>query len=92
MCCKQQGCVSLIFLIERIVPVLKKSNICGSFNDLRPTTVSFIAKVFEYFFINKLFNYVSMHELQFEFKKGGECVFVAALNLTKAYDRLYQCI
>ena len=112
MCCKH-GCVPLNFCIVRIVPVSKKSNVCDSFNDFRPvTTVSGIAKIFEYCLIYKLSNFMSMHELQFGFTKGGECdktllvfktvveyynnhgctVFVAALDLTKAYDRLNQCI
>ena len=112
MCCKH-GCVPLHFCIGRIVPVPKKSNVCGSFIDFRPvTTVSAIAMIFKYCLINKLSNYMSMHELQFGFKKGGGCekallvfktaveyynnhgstLFVAALDLTKVYDRLDQCI
>ena len=49
MCCKH-GYVPLSFCIERIVPVLKKGKcVCGQFTDYRPvTTVSVIAKVFEY--------------------------------------------
>ena len=32
-----------------------------------------IAKIFEYCLINKLSNYLSVHESQFEFTKGGGC-------------------
>ena len=73
MCCKH-GCVPLNFCIRRIVHVPKKSNVCGSFNDFRPVIkVSVIAKIFEYRLMNKLSNYMSMHELQFGFTKGGGC-------------------
>ena len=95
------------------MPVLKKSNVCGSFNDFRPlTTVFVIAQFLEYRLINKLSNCMSMHELKFRFTKGGGCykdllvfktvveyynnhrsaVFVASLDLTKAYDILNQRI
>ena len=73
MCCKHR-CIPSNFCIRRIVPVPKKSNGSASFNDFRPvTTVSIIAKIFEYCLINKLSNYMSMHELQFGFTKGGGC-------------------
>jgi hypothetical protein len=111
-CCKH-GCVPNGFCLGRIVPVPKKSNVCGSFGDFRPvTTVSVIAKVFEYCLVNRLSVYKRLHDLQFGFTRGGGCdkallvfrsvveyfndygstVYVSALDLTKAYDRLNQCI
>ena len=47
---------------------------CGKFTDYRPvTTVSVIAKIFEYFIVKRLYMNVKLHDLQFGFTKGDGC-------------------
>ena len=73
ICCKH-GCVPLSFCVGRIVPVPKKERVCGKFTDYRPvTSVSVIAKVFEYCIVKRLYMYIKLHDLQFGFTKGGGC-------------------
>ena len=102
-----------VFRLAELYLCQKKERGCCKFTDYRSvTTVSVIAKVFEYCFVKKLNMYIKLHDLQFGFKKGGGCykallvfkavveyfnkhgstVYVYALDLTKAYDRLNQCI
>ena len=47
------------------MPVPKKERVCGKFTNYRPiTTVSVIAKVFEYCIMKNLCMYIKLHDLQ----------------------------
>ena len=70
--CFKHGCVPLSFCVGRIVPVPKNERVCGKFTDYRlVTTVSVIAKVFEYCIVKRLYIYIKLHDLQFSFTKRG---------------------
>ena len=66
--------VLINFCSGRIVPVPKKSNICDALGYYRPvTSVNVLAKVFEYFLLEKLSCYTKLYDLQFGFTAGGGC-------------------
>ena len=56
------------------MPIPKKSNACGSFEDFRPaTSVSTLAKLFKYFLLQKLEKYAGFHDLLLGVTEGGGC-------------------
>jgi hypothetical protein len=72
-CCKH-GYVPVNFCGGRVTPIPKKSNVCGTYQDFRPvSSVSILAKLFEYCILQKVENCYKMHELQLGFTVGGGC-------------------
>ena len=62
------------FCIRKSVRVTKKSNVCESFSNCRPTlTVKVLTNVLEYCLMNRLERCVDLCELQFGFTWGGGC-------------------